>query len=353
MIRPSNRNLSSLIREVLNELILHNSLIETFHQSTLYFIFKTNNSIVLYLIENKIIDLPFIVQQYSKFKKTFLNLQEKITFCFFIPELKTVLDSQDFNTIAHSYGISQILSVFKQPVYDYCSENEEKRQNYIFCRKNGHSNIHLAKIIQNDDIDAFLSYINDENNTFFLDPVFESNFELCKCSILEYSMAFGSINIFKYLWTTKKEQFSQNSLKYSIIGGNYEIIHILAEESPFTFDKDCLKTAIKYHQYEIMQYLINSLSLTLSTEETINVLVKFSSYDILDQIFSYYDNSLLFNVNSVFIHSVESLEVIPIFLKPNTTIGLELLPYFCYQFLLQQPRYDCNIKDFIRINTHC
>ena len=95
-------------------------------------------------------------------------------------------------------------------------------------------------------------------------------------SLIELAAFFGSINIFKFLWTSGAN-LTVSLAKYAIAGGNIDIIKIIEScEKVFPFTHlssnlgnndnnyflfcDLIETAIQFYQNEIVTYLIDNYS---------------------------------------------------------------------------------------------
>ncbi|OHT15890.1 hypothetical protein TRFO_13738 [Tritrichomonas foetus] len=273
---------------ILKELISNHSLKTSFKISTLCFIFKYSNHFLLFLLEEGIFDFGFLQK---------ILLKNKIPFLYFLPEIKKAnpagyikykkyhrLDNKFINYF-YDFDIISILESMNEEQI----QEEQNRNIFSDIRKETHSIEMLAKIIREDNLDSFQEFMQthpDINLNSNIDPsIFEENPDLNNrwrgISLIEYSMAFGAINIFRYLWLNKVH-FIEFSLKYSIMGGNYEIIHILEEECKYKFKKTSYSIAIQYYQNEISEYLFNYLEMTQLTFSKVLQLFNDSlNFDIL------------------------------------------------------------------------
>ncbi|OHT09223.1 hypothetical protein TRFO_21962 [Tritrichomonas foetus] len=249
----NNEKRQFIFLDILKVLILKYSLGETFQQSDLFSIFKYNKHFILFLYKEEILDISFI--------ETKISLGNDMHFfLFFIPEIQRI-NPQLYEMQKKNFGLTE------EQIDILYNRNTGNNQCLLEDRKNirefWHSNEIMAQIIRKDDLDSFIHLIA-QNKGYFLNsnikPSFlENNTKInnwCGISLLEYSMAFASIKIFRYLWL-KKARYSQISIKYSIIGGNYEIIHILDEESKYKFNEECYSISIHYCRQEISEYLLN------------------------------------------------------------------------------------------------
>ncbi|OHT07228.1 hypothetical protein TRFO_01401 [Tritrichomonas foetus] len=255
IIRPSNPLATVIVRLILDELLCHHDMKKHFSSSTIFNIFGKCKLLLLYLLEKEVIDISLIKKKINCEKWKYLE--------YFSPEVNKN-DLRFFNL----YSVN-------------CeSENIRFDESKLLERQYGHSRDKIALSIQNDDIDSFILLISNQDPSWHnLSSVFEVNKEINSLSLLEYSMAFGSVKIFKYLWM-KKVDCTQKSLKYAIIGGNYEIIHILEEEHSYSFDISCLYTSIKYHRKEIFDYMIGSFDCD-GDQNIISQCIKHFNYGLL------------------------------------------------------------------------
>ncbi|OHT12849.1 hypothetical protein TRFO_17095 [Tritrichomonas foetus] len=313
----STKNIFHIITKILNQLIWKHSLKNLFTSSRLLFYFSENNPILLYLYENNVIELSSIKTRLEKYPS--FNMHH-----FFFPEMvsnfitdyfmKSICSigekSHRFHENTNSYDelvkftqnnevktfISYIVTNARKIESDLNSTIQRSFQNETSyeIRTNCHSDDELARIIQKDDITSFISYTIKKAyqlefglNSNIKSSYLEINPDINRCptgiSLLEYSMAFGAINIFKYLWLNRVE-YSQLSMRYSIIGGNSEIIQILLNESRYKYTKDEYIISIKYHQQDIKQFLENHLDNLIKEGQDLHSLIKYFNYEfIIDQ----------------------------------------------------------------------
>ncbi|OHS97473.1 hypothetical protein TRFO_36337 [Tritrichomonas foetus] len=159
-------------------------------------------------------------------------------------------------------------------------------------------------------------------------------------SLLEYSMAFGSINIFRYFWVNKAS-YKKESLKYSIIGGNYGIVHILEEESLYKFDEENYFQSLKYYRSEISEYLLNLINTkNLSINEILSSYIHSANFD---GIYNYLDNKGIFNTilsikkDNILLQN-EIQEIIKLHAFDNPWMPF----YLFYNVTFQQSNIDVN-----------
>ncbi|OHT04699.1 hypothetical protein TRFO_27700 [Tritrichomonas foetus] len=352
----------SVFYDILNQLIVKHSLKTVFHPLTIYCIFQQNKHILLFLLENGIIDISLIKKEiYQHTNKNFL--------LFFLPEIEKS-DSKFWKEQKKLFHISkeEIFKIYNNVTLQNSNDKIEKDQErnnkcetFYEIRKENHSNEEIARIIRKDDLNSFLNFFvnnHDFDHGYTIKPsVFENNPDMNRdtdgISLLEYSMAFGSINIFRYLWLNHAK-YSENSLKYSIIGGNYEIIHILEEESQYQFPEDCYWVSIKYDRNEISEYLLTSIlrEQSLFTQKfnfndpspNLKIVKEYLKKMISNKIGTY-NESDIFNtaINHKIIYSDQ------LYFSHDF---YEHIPYFCFCFLIHQSSIDMNSYNDIFLLTH-
>ena len=206
-----------------------------FTNSEIFDIFYKNKRILLFLIENKVVNVD----------KTIYNKMRNYNYLYyFYPEIKNYT-YQEFN------------------------EDFEERmpENYEEKRHKGENDLHICSLIRSDSVSEFVTYVNQTNfplSDSLESSFFETNWFLVKqreVSLIEYAAFYGSIQIFNYLRLNKCDLTSSLWL-YSIHGRNAQIIHLLEEnkiEPPNKNYMKCLKEAIKCHHNEIAIYILNYL----------------------------------------------------------------------------------------------
>ncbi|OHT08164.1 hypothetical protein TRFO_23451 [Tritrichomonas foetus] len=392
---------------ILNELISQHSLKNAFHQTTLAFIFRKNKHFLLFLVQNGILDISFIIKEIASDKNFFL---------FFIPEivehspqlfLKKMKDfkltKDEIVKIYDKLNISiqddleneKLGEDEKETMNKNNSSQENNHVNQNEIRKEIHSQEEIAQIIRDDNLDLFIENISSnvdfDINSKILPSFLENNPDINHgqngITVLEYSMAFGSMNIFRYLWVNKAE-YSKQSLNYSIIGGNSEIIHTLEEKlnpdqdeqfysslfgtpnkSKFQFDEENYYKSIEYYQNEISEYFRNTIKMEpleilnrLSFPEhirqhkyakflfngnqpeiieNISIFAQTSNFELFSEIldtespFKKFLNTKIFSLLIPYIY-----EIITMYNMNNSSVTFYLL----YQFICQQPGFDVNSK---------
>lgn len=97
----------------------------------------------------------------------------------------------------------------------------------------GENDYDICKLIRQDSINNFISYVNEKNvrlNSNIPFSLFETNqfFQHRTVNLIDYAAFFGSVQIFKYLLKSNVT-FDTNILEFAVHGRNPEIIHLVEE----------------------------------------------------------------------------------------------------------------------------
>ncbi|OHT16061.1 hypothetical protein TRFO_42094 [Tritrichomonas foetus] len=346
---------------ILKELIFKHSLKTSFHQFSLFVIFKSNKHFLLFLFEEGIFDISFMLKKISFFR-------DKNLFLFFIPEIQ-IMNPKFYENLKKQFKLTEE-DIKNEYLKIYGEKEEEEKRNYTEIRRKIHSQEELAKIIQSDVVNDFISFISKNSNfdlnsrirPSFLENNPDINNDNEGISVLEYSMAFGSINVFRYLWI-KKVKYSKNSLKYCLIGNHYEILHLLEEdekeESQIEFDDNNYRKSIEYYHPEIIEYFSNFNYINHSNK--INDSTLFSFINIFSQTYNVEILNYFFLQNEISQFSpITESQYFSTSNHFNSTFDINTILfdvinfqqspfYFVYNFLLKQTNIDINFHDSILI----
>ncbi|KAK8845767.1 hypothetical protein M9Y10_020685 [Tritrichomonas musculus] len=227
-------NFFSKIEQIIQ--LFKDDIKKTFSNSEIFNIFKSNKRILLFLIEEKVMDID------DHIATTIIN--DKFTrpkySDYFSPELKSRLSSESLPSEEH--------------------DNFEEK------RKIGENDSCICELIREDSIDEFTSHVEKTNlkiSSNIEKSIFETNSFLNKNhpTLIEYAAFCGSINIFKYLFTNKAE-VNHSIWIYAIHGQNLDLIHFLEENHLEPEDKTyekCFIESIRCHHNEIANYIRDSL----------------------------------------------------------------------------------------------
>ena len=209
---------------------------QTFTNNEIFNIFERNKHLLLYLIKEGILTIDnrianiFTKDRYKKFDYP----------SYFWPEIKPFITDDAF-----------IKNEIKQ-IDD--EEFEEKR-------KTGENDSYITKLIRNDEIDDFISFMTRNSiypSSNINHSIFETNLYLLKheTSIIEYAAFFGSVEIFTHLYLIGAEVDS-NLWFYVIHSGNPNLIHSLEEKGikpKNEYYRRLMIESIVCHHNEIAEY---------------------------------------------------------------------------------------------------
>ncbi|OHT07570.1 hypothetical protein TRFO_05220 [Tritrichomonas foetus] len=336
---------------ILSELISKHSMNKVFHQSTLFYIFKNNKHFLLFLLQKGIIDISLIENEinYGNDKMLYLFLYNEINkvnprFCESFQ--KEIMLTKE-----------EIMDFYKRETEDQANDNDVNIEKYLHIRKEMHSQEKLARIIRDDNMNEFVELISKNDHidinskiqpSFLEDNPDINNILGSGISLIEYSMAFGSINIFRYLWVNKAKT-TQNSLEYSIIGGNLEIIHILEEESEFKLNRKCYNLSVEYYHNEITEYFLNNNIIENPTfTEIFSLLNQTANFELFHNYWnSTYQECMIPNKKSNQLHSYEIQMIIRNCIFNYRGITFYLFYHFFYK---QSKTIDVNSLGAIYAN---
>lgn len=209
-------------------------------------IFKRNKRILLFLIDEQIM---FMDERIAEKFLTDVKLSNTNYPDYFAPEIKPF--------------ISDYLQYKEEDVIERINEIPE---NFYDLRKLGENGSYICQLIQNDLINEFILYVNQNNlsiDSTIERSIYETNSFLINMNhikLIEYAAFYGSIKIFKYLYSNKAK-LNRLSLHFAIHGRNPEIIHILEEniieniKNPYEY---YFIESIKCHHNEIADYFLNN-----------------------------------------------------------------------------------------------
>lgn len=234
------------------------------------------------------------------------------------------------NKVPDSYLEKYITKNHLEKYFTSYNENKESKKQTFSKKK-------LKDIIKNDNLDEFIDFVNKTelkidgqipNSSFDYDFRFKKN----PPTFVEYAAKMGSLNIFKYL-ISSKVSVPKNVREEAIYGGNTEIIHIV-EDLNISFDINCLSVAIESRNIPVYEYLKNSIGLVNGIDQLKTSIKSFNIYVLIDIINERAD---LFKNYDSFIE----------ILTATCSCGFLLLFDFLYNKivpLFTNPRFDINFK---------
>ena len=285
---------------------------QTFSNSEIFKIFKSNKRILLYLIQSKILEIDQIIADqiidldYSKFLYTEVKA--------FIKDDKK---KEEIEKQLHSFD-----------------ENRKMAENDSI----------VGRLIRADSLEEFKTYV--EKNNFNLNlrirpSIYESNSYLLKLEklpyLIEYAAFFGAIKIFEFM-LEKKVKLTSSVWNFALHSNNFGLIDFLEKhniEPKYKNYQICLSRAILFHNNSFARYIV---------ENKLDEQVEFNSLSnldeiVIDAIFSSYNLHFFpsdFNNRTIFYCLIENYYtdiliaiVSSRILKSDSIVIFKLQSYFC------------------------
>ena len=159
-------------------------------------------------------------------------------------------------------NLPKLNEYFKKSKYFSKIDDDSLNENINSKRKKGENDSVLCELIRNDSLDEFILFVSKNNinlNSTIESSIFETNPKLKQeTSLIKYAAFYGSNKIFKYLQMNKVE-LSPKLWFYVIHGRNYELIHLLEENLKNIDYEKCFSKAVKCHHNEIADYFLNQI----------------------------------------------------------------------------------------------
>ncbi len=283
---------------------------QTFSNSEIFKIFKSNKRILLYLIQSKILEIDQIIADqiidldYSKFLYT---------------EVKAFIKDD---------------------------KKKEEIENHSFeaDRQMAENDSIIGKLIRADSVEEFIAYVNKSNinlNLRIPPSIYETNSYLLKLEklpyLIEYAAFFGAIQIFEFMLKSEVE-LTSSIWNFALHSNNPDLIHLLEE---YTLEPEssnyqiCLSHAILFHNNSFARYIVEN-----KLDEQVN-LDTFCNLDeiVIDGIFSSYNLHFFpsdFNNRTIFYCLIENYYtdiliaiVSSRILKSDSIVIFKLQSYFC------------------------
>ena len=245
------------------EQILSNFKIEIlnyFSNSEIFKIFEDNKRVLLFLIQEKIINIDGnIVNQITK-----MEFIDKKYPQYFGPEIQPFL-TEEFT--------SGILKTRNDPMSFYLTNKwirealEEVQSDFYDKRKQGENDNYLCELIRLNKTKEFIVYVNKNNISLqncIPISIFETNSFLLNnktIKLIEYAAFHGANEIIRYMKMNGVE-LTPNIWKYAIHSENEELIKYLEDNQVLPPGKNyetILKESIKCHHNDLSNYIINYL----------------------------------------------------------------------------------------------
>lgn len=188
---------------------------QNFTSSDIFGLFASNQRILYFLLQQDLISADNLL----KLNNDFL--------VYFYPEIKDKIDKKLLKKITEN----------RQEIFDNFNDEEFNKRRQV-----GENHNYLCKLIREDAIVDFITYVNQTNwpltgqikeslfetNIFFYESYRNFFYSDDQPTLLEYAFFFGSVNIVKYL-TINGAKLTYTLWPYAIHSNNAELIHLLEE----------------------------------------------------------------------------------------------------------------------------
>lgn len=290
-----NHHVSANFYKKIEKIILYfkDILMKYFNQRELFGFFECNKKILLFLINEKIINVDdnfvqIITSDEYKNKK-YNN--------YFFPEIKPFLKEFVVRSMTKKYNI-----------------------NFDEDRSIGQNNDKLLKLIRDDLLDEFIEYAKKRRISLtkaINNSIFETNALMVKkncISLTNYAAFFGAAKILKYLLQQNVKK-DESLWIYAIYSDNLEVIHLLEKENIQLNDdsyKKFLKEAIKCHHNEIANYIIK----TYLPDEDNNLInsnaIKYCNFSFIQKDYenvSFFNDLCIHDYYHLVLHMIKSTNI--------------------------------------------
>ena len=242
----------------LEQLLRHfkRDLQKYFSNSKIFEIFKDNKRILLFLIEDKVMTIDesifSIITSDEYFRKDYCE--------YFQPEIKPFLTEENIEKYGSKNGSLKDHKFIERM-------NKEVEEDFYDKRREGENDDYLCKLIRNDEIKEFITFIEQTNLSLencIKKSIFETNKFLTDRSdikLINYAAFCGSNDIIKYM-ENKGVELSSLTWIHAIHSCNAELIRHLEENHvspPRDNYETILQESIKCHHSEFSNYIIDNL----------------------------------------------------------------------------------------------
>ncbi len=257
-------NFFSKIEQIL--LAFKKEIIDFYPNWEIFNIFKSNKRVLLFIIKENIIKIDeYIIKALNNDK----YISDQYHF-YLAPEMKPYINKK--NCLKYELIMNQLENIPK---------------NFSEKRETGENDNIICEVIRNDLISEFIKYKIDNLNCRIEHSIFETNSFLLKNkpTLIEYAAFFGSIQIFKYLFS-KNVILTPSLWMHAIHGNNIEIIHILEENNikPNSGSyKKCLEESFKCHHNDIAYYITTNYFQCLDLESISTYTLKYYNFSFIEK----------------------------------------------------------------------
>lgn len=247
----------------IERILLHlkDDIKKNFPNWEVFVIFRSNKRILLFLIEEKILEFDeYIVDEITIGPNSIKYIKAGYP-QYFSPEIKPYIKNDWFskyNAKKSNFNCNEFLKNFRKKLPKKFFDN----------RKAGENDNYICKIIRNDSLQEFIENINQNSISLKqkIEPsFFETHSFLIKkqidnidISLVEYAAFFGAFQIFKYL-INNGAKFTSSIWLFAVHGRHTEIFLYLENnrvQSELGTFKKCYMESIKCHHNEFLDHII-------------------------------------------------------------------------------------------------
>lgn len=242
---------------------LQNEIKSFFSNLSIFNIFRRNKRILLYLIDERILFIDKTIFSIIKTKKYSKFYYPE----YFLTEIRPFVSTNYVNSIMSNMP-----------------------EEYEHFRRVGEGYFIIVELIMKDEIDKFISYVNEHNLSLYNEPeisIIETNPIILKNnpSLIEYAFFYSSIKIINYLIENGVE-LTSSLWFYAIHSNNLDIIHLLEShkvEEPKKSMKGVVWESIKCHHIKMTEYLLKKKYIKVNSKWYFFQCLKYYNFNFLDE----------------------------------------------------------------------
>lgn len=195
------------------------------------------------------------------FSKNFFSIESILELSFsndyifvnFLPEI------EEYDAEYCKKREKTILSNGEKKIIEFYKSIQNDRQTHFLNRKINYHPSHLHKLIRDDDVIEFQSFISKNNfdvNHQIKFSYYERSHTIDdQLSLIKTAAIYGSINIFKYLWFQKDIDINDDLILFAYFGQNFDIIHICEKKCQ---DNETVGQPILIYRQDLLNYYLDN-----------------------------------------------------------------------------------------------
>ena len=195
------------------------------------------------------------------FSKNFFSIESIIEISFtkdfifvnFLPEI------EEYDSEYCKKREEYIISNGEKDIIEFYNSIKNDRQTHFLNRSLNYHPSHLHKIIREDDVIEFQSFISknnfDVNHKIKFSYYERSHTINDELSLIKTAAIYGSINIFKYLWFQNDIVINDDLILFAYFGQNFDIIHICEKKC---YDNETISQPILIYRQDLLNYYLDN-----------------------------------------------------------------------------------------------